>query len=146
MEIITIFGDQNTGKTTLITSLFHHLVFLGATFSCKFIGRDKRDIQAKIIYNNKTITFYSIGDYANKKKPEKYIQDGFNFAKNEKSDYYINAYSTGFLKKDDYLKIAERHTEYKNIEFITMEKLQTDSGIVEQMYNSFLKISDLLKL
>lgn len=64
-KIITVYGDGNTGKTTVINEIYDFLIKNGATVvhKKKQIGGDKNDFTAVLSYKGKNIAFLSMGDY-----------------------------------------------------------------------------------
>ncbi|MBP3366673.1 MAG: hypothetical protein J6K96_06715 [Treponema sp.] len=64
-KIITIYGDGNTGKTTVINDIYDTLINTGATVkhNKKQIGGNQNDFTAVLSYKGKNIAFLSMGDY-----------------------------------------------------------------------------------
>ena len=101
MKIITLFGADKSGKTTLIDYTYNQLlskfdgkILIGRTVE----GADKKDFKALIEYSGKKIAFCSIGDPADEKHlPSEYILSGLVFASENEADVLINAYSESFF-------------------------------------------------
>lgn len=64
-KIITVYGDGNTGKTTVINEIYYFLIKNGATVvhKKKQIDGDQNDFTAVLSYKGKNIAFLSMGDY-----------------------------------------------------------------------------------
>ena len=95
IEIITLKGDKNSGKTTALRCLYVKL--LKKTGTSKYIyeheGADDSDFSAKLNVNGKIVVIKSMGDGI------KFIRDGLDFAKKENADVLINAWNNDLDKK-----------------------------------------------
>ena len=81
MRIITVQGDSDTGKTTLIKSILKKLLSKGAVLIFYEIkGADKQDFHAVVLWKSRIIAMCSLGDESDK-KDYKYIEDGLILAK-----------------------------------------------------------------
>ncbi len=134
-KIITVTGENNTGKTTLIKFVYDSLKQAGANILFyEQIGAYFEDFKSVLVWNCKIIAIYSIGDEADEKEKAawKYIKDGIDFAINYNADFLINALSFP-IPYNNYDKITDdakkeklkqkTKDEYKNI---LKQKLSTD--------------------
>lgn len=106
MIIITVVGEEGSGKSPLIHSLFDELVTkynASVEIEKAVEGKNKDDFKGMVKYNNKKIAFCSIGDPADineetgyKHIPSEYILSGLVFASKNEADILINAYSNPF--------------------------------------------------
>lgn len=63
-KIIVVYGDSNTGKTTVINLVHDKLLSLGAgVINPKVVLNNSCDFEAVLSCGKKTIAFYSFGDY-----------------------------------------------------------------------------------
>lgn len=86
MKIITVKGEKNTGKSTLLKYAFKQLVADGADvieYDCNDFLTD--DFCAYLIWHGKKIVIYSIGDSA------KYVEEGVKKANDWKVDILLNS-------------------------------------------------------
>lgn len=85
MKVITIEGDKNAGKTTLVRHVLRRLVNEGAEVvfyeACGYLYPD---FHAVVIWRGRKITLCSIGDLIT------YIRDGIKRAKTTLSDILLN--------------------------------------------------------
>lgn len=86
-KILVVYGNANTGKTTVINQVYHKLVELGAQSK---IQREETsgDFEAVLSCGEKTIAFYSCGDY------KSYVDE--QVEKYKKYDILITAYNKRF--------------------------------------------------
>ncbi|MDY4766975.1 MAG: hypothetical protein SO238_00965 [Treponema sp.] len=131
MRIITIIGDDNSGKTTLLQYMLNQLKNTGAEIlSFSRLGHNYDDFECILFWKGKKVAMCSIGD------AKKYIDEGLHRAKDSNPDYIINVVNTKFekwykdsFKKDD-IKIVYctsenyedqiRKKQEKNIEIISL--------------------------
>jgi len=96
LKVITIFGDNNSGKTTLINYVFTKLMETGGELTYyHIIGADTRDFHAIVIWEGLVIAFCSIGDPADEEIENKWdnIEKGIKTAKDFKAEILLNAVS-----------------------------------------------------
>ena len=95
MQVITVTGESDAGKTTLIKYLFEQLKNSGGEvlFIKNNIGQNYEDFEAVLFWNGKKIGICSIGD------AQKYIDNGLEdiVKKYSPLDFYINAVNTDHL-------------------------------------------------
>ncbi|MDE6245598.1 MAG: hypothetical protein K2M50_08080 [Treponemataceae bacterium] len=85
MKVITIDGEQNSGKTTLVRHVLRRLVNDGAeVLYYEVLGHLRDDFHAVVIWHARKITLCSIGDAIT------YIRDGIGRAKATWSDILLN--------------------------------------------------------
>lgn len=97
MDIITIKGEKDSGKTSLINYVLIQLLDKGAKLnSLETCGHGKEDFKASLRFNNKIVILCSIGDALT------YIKEGLEFARKESGEIYINALSEKNVNTDDY--------------------------------------------
>lgn len=86
-KILVVYGNANTGKTTVINQVYHKLVELGA--QSKIQRKEiSGDFEAVLSCGEKTIAFYSCGDY------KSYVDE--QVEKYKKYDILITAYNKRF--------------------------------------------------
>ena len=88
MRIILLYGLPNTGKTTTINLVYDELIKKGAYVIKKKrkIGKNPKDFKSVLKYNDKIITFYSMGD--DHRNCERAVKTS------HESDFLVLAYST----------------------------------------------------
>lgn len=85
MKVITIEGDENAGKTTLVRNVLRRLVNDGAeVLYYEATGHLYDDFHAVVIWRSRKITLCSIGDKIT------YIEKGIDRAKATWSDILLN--------------------------------------------------------
>lgn len=85
MKVITIEGDKNAGKTTLVRNVLRRLVSDGAeVVFYEAGGYLYPDFHAVVIWRARKITLCSIGDSIT------YIREGIKRAKENSSDILLN--------------------------------------------------------
>ncbi|MDE6719159.1 MAG: hypothetical protein K2J68_04805 [Treponemataceae bacterium] len=85
MKVITIEGEQNSGKTTLVRNVLRRLVNDGAEVLCyETYGHLRDDFHAVVIWRGRKITLCSIGDLIT------YIRKGIEKARITWSDILLN--------------------------------------------------------
>ena len=96
MKVITIEGDKNAGKPTLVRHVLHRLVNDGAeVLYYEACGAFRDDFHAVVIWHARKITLCSIGD------SPKYVRDGVNYAKKVSSEILLNT-RTLSVKEEEY--------------------------------------------
>ncbi len=122
MKIITIEGNENTGKTTLVKELYRYLNLRGAfVLYYEVTGAHYEDFHAVIIWNSKVIAFCSIGDYADidenkaddKLWPYAYIKKGIELANKYSAIILINT-KTSNLSNTDYKLLLKEIVKNEN--------------------------------
>ena len=114
-KVITVTGEGNTGKTTLIKFVYDTLRQSGAiVLFYEQVGAFFEDFHTVLVCNCKIIAICSIGDEADKKEkdPWKYIKEGIDLAINHNADYLINALSIPIPDNND---AQNTINEYKDI-------------------------------
>ncbi|MDY6030436.1 MAG: hypothetical protein SPI86_01610 [Treponemataceae bacterium] len=111
MKIITIFGDENVGKTTLVWDVFNKLMETGAELTYFHVfGADGRDFHAIVVWEGKIIAICSIGDVAYEEdikdsgisEDEKsflYVKNGIDMARKYKAEILLNVVSNSIKEK-----------------------------------------------
>ncbi len=120
MKIITVKGESDSGKTTLIKYVFLKLIHKGA----KIIffenrGDKKQDFHAVVFWEAHTIAFCSAGDIDN---PD--FEEGLNLAVKYNANILINALSIDQgLFIDGYKNLLDKQYDIKNFkeDVITIE-------------------------
>ncbi len=93
MQIITIIGEDNSGKTSLLQYMLNQIKNTGAEIiSFSRLGHNYDDFESILFWKGKKIAICSIGD------AEKYIVEGLHRAKDSNPDYIINVVNTKFEK------------------------------------------------
>lgn len=64
MKIIVVYGDKNTGKTTVINEIYENLVKNGALVKISKTrqGANVADFDAELSYCGKSVVLMSMGD------------------------------------------------------------------------------------
>lgn len=134
-KVITVTGEENTGKTTLIKFVYDVLRQSGAiVLLYEQTGAYFEDFHAVLVWNCKIIAICSIGDEADKEEKDlwKYIKDGIDLAINYNADFLINTLSIP-IPYDNYDKIKNNKEKEKHkqetkdgYEKILKQKLSTD--------------------
>ena len=149
MEIITISGDENVGKTTLIWAVYNKLLADGAeSVYFNIVGADAKDFHAVIVWNGKIITFCSIGDIADKKENDdwKYIEDGIEMALNHNAEILINALSLNSgLTEGGYKNLLKKTPKIKSDKYVPID-LICQSMVEKQIQQKQTKLDEVLKL
>lgn len=102
MKIITVTGKENTGKTTLIWTIYNNLLENGAEITYfNLLGRDSKDFHAMVVWKGKIIAICSIGDISDN-NDEQYIKDGIEMAKEHDAEILLNALSDFIDKKNNH--------------------------------------------
>lgn len=92
MKIITVQGESNSGKTTLIRYVFLKLIHKGAKIVFfENRGDRKQDFYAVIDWDSRTIVFCSAGDIDNPNW--NIVEEGLKHAEKYKANILINALS-----------------------------------------------------
>ncbi|MBQ9207423.1 MAG: hypothetical protein IJ158_12040 [Treponema sp.] len=105
MKIITIKGNQNSGKTTLIKYAFDNLKHDGAEIlEYKVSGHLQDDFTAIILWRGIKVYIQSLGDINDETDEGQmsWIKDGVKNAEKLNADVLINAF-TSILDEKDYL-------------------------------------------
>lgn len=120
MKIITIEGEQDAGKTTLVRHVLRRLVNDGAeVLYYEATGHLYDDFHAVVIWRSRKITLHSIGD-----EPE-YVQDGIDRAKATWSDILLNT-RTLSVEEEKYKKSLPTECEFNPVSVTPPPK---DKGI-----------------
>ena len=101
MQIITVIGEDNSGKTTLFQYMLNQLKNSGAEIIIfSRLGQNYDDFESILFWKGKKLAICSIGD------AKKYIDEGLHKAKDSNPDYIINVVNTKFEKwyKDSFKK------------------------------------------
>lgn len=95
INIITIKGKKNSGKTTTIRNIYQKLIVMKDSKILEFIqaGFDRTDFDAIVSVKNKIVVIRSYGDGIS------YIRTGLQYAKSKQADYFINAWNSDLDKK-----------------------------------------------
>ena len=85
-EIITVFGPDNSGKTTLIWNVFNKLLADGGEVTYfHLLGNDANDFHAIVVWKGKIIAICSIGDKADEDCKEVFLFMVFKLKNNKKN-------------------------------------------------------------
>ncbi len=119
MEIITISGASDSGKTTLIQKLFKYLISDGGEITYyKACGARLDDFNTIVVWKGKIIALCSIGDEAdNNNNILEYIKNGIKVATEHHAEILINA-RTSCIDENEYrehLKKTFDNTFYREI-------------------------------
>ncbi len=147
-EIITVFGPDNSGKTTLIWNVFNKLLADGGEVTYfHLLGNDANDFHAIVVWKGKIIAICSIGDKADEdcKDDGKYIKDGIEVAKEYEAELLLNAVSDFFEEnntdmskdvcakmKDKYKRILDDEGIFWGYKKFKIEKRNTVEKIIKQ--------------
>ncbi|MBD5432798.1 MAG: hypothetical protein HDR35_10625 [Treponema sp.] len=105
MKVITIEGEQNSGKTTLVRNVLRRLVNDGAeVLYYRVYGHLLNDFYAVVIWRARKIMLYSIGDRID------YIQEGLEFLKGTE---WIKGVGSDILVNTRTLSVDEK--QYKRL-------------------------------
>ncbi len=134
-EIITVFGPENSGKTTLIWAVYNKLMESGGELTYfHIVGADARDFHAIVVWEGKIIALCSIGDKVDEENKPKlddwqYVKDGIEIAKEYKAEILVNTVSdlTKKGKKDDKDEGDIQYDEKENIK--SYKKILTEKEI-----------------
>lgn len=90
LQIITISGAKNSGKSTVIRHIHQKFCVMKDAKLLKYVpaGFDQTDFDSVISVKNKIVAIRSYGDGIS------YVRDSLKFAQDEKADILINAWST----------------------------------------------------
>lgn len=113
LKVITITGDQNTGKTTLVKDLYKYLVNQNAFIRFyEAAGAFFEDFNAVVIYHGKVISLCSIGDFSSEGYEEddelgalEYVKVGIEIAKKYEVDILVNTRTSTNMAENDYKKL-----------------------------------------
>ena len=119
-KILVVYGEGNTGKTTVVNDIYNELINKGAAVvvARKKIGGDINDFTGVLEYKGKKIGFLSMGDF--RKKVDEYV------SKYKKYDIFITALnkcfadiSTVWLENSNMInkfeKISANNGDNKNV-------------------------------
>ena len=100
MRIITIKGEQNSGKSTLIRNLYQHLTKIKNIKIITYTpaGYDRTDFDAVLSITNKIVVLRSYGDKIS------YVREGLENANSKNADVFINAWTDSLDEKYDIQK------------------------------------------
>ena len=119
MDIVTVKGEKDSGKTSFITYVLVQLLAKGAkVIDLEMCGCRNDDFKAKIHFNDKTVILCSIGDAV------KYIREGLEFAREGNGKIYVNALSETKVNEDDYKKLLQESEQI--IKTISRKKESSD--------------------
>jgi len=94
MDIITLRGCKNSGKTTALRNLYQEFLKRSASIiEYKPEGSDKCDFTVLLSWNDKKIVIKSMGDAI------KFVREGVKYATSKGADVLINAWNTDLDKK-----------------------------------------------
>lgn len=116
MQIITVQGKSNSGKTTLIRNIFLKLIKNGAGIVFfENRGESKQDFLAVIIWKSRTIAFCSAGDIDT---PDwNIVEEGLKLSEKYNANILINALSIDQgLTIDGYKNLLKTHYNIINFQ------------------------------
>lgn len=138
MKVITIEGDQDTGKTTLVRNVLRRLVNDGAeVLYYEATGHLYDDFHAVVIWRSRKITLHSIGD-----EPE-YIQDGIDRAKATWSDILLNT-RTLSVDAEKYKRLLPPACDLRPISLTPPPKNKNIEPFIRQNQNALESIMTML--
>ena len=152
MKIITVVGNTNTGKTTLIKYTFDMLVRNGAfVLYYDVTGAKLDDIRAVVIWNGKVISFCSIGDEADDDIEDEndffwrlsYIRDGIKIATSHKAEIFLNACNLSL--KDDYKTLLTSMIGSDSYECCKLEEKNSGTDFVMQTQKKYNELLEKMK-
>ncbi len=115
MKVITVIGDTDSGKTTLLNYLYEFLKNDGADImQFKREGDKKDDVVVLLYWHSKKIVICSIGDAM------RYIKFGTELAKIERPDILINALTSNISCQE----LKDLLSWVKEDEMVTPIKIQ----------------------
>lgn len=143
MKIITIKGESNAGKTTLIWKIYRELWeneknIIRVSFEND--GGDKYDFITILKINDKTIVIKSLGD-AGRKNDFSWIKNGWKIANAVNADVLLNTLDTDDLDERKYCDFIKPNIPI----FIPIEKKETVEEMAQQEETLLRQILDELK-
>lgn len=122
MQVITVIGETDAGKTTLLKYLFEQLKNSGGEllFLKNSIGKNFEDFEAILYWKGKKIGICSIGD------AQKYIDNGIKEIIDQSLDFYINVVNTSFLSW------YELNHSFANLKIIQIKKNYIEQTIKQK--------------
>lgn len=150
MNIITITGNQNTGKTTLVKDLYKYLVSQNAFIRFyEATGAYFEDFNAVVIYHGKVISLCSIGDFSAEGYEEndelgalEYVKGGIEIAKKYKADILVNVRTSTNMTENDYKQLLRNEIENDSFKSISMKTDMLQSECIkfnQSIIDSILK-------
>lgn len=147
MLIITVIGDENSGKTTLLRQLYLNLCYgkdLTKLISYEPDGFDRCDFFSLLSVKNKVIAIKTLGDKNDETKAGDFawVKDGIERAQTAKADILINALSTNLQEGKN--KGVYNTLLPKGATFISY-KLQTGQSVGEKVVEEEKLLAAIIK-
>lgn len=153
-NIITVIGNPNTGKTTLIRNLYKFFCNQGALIRYyEAAGAHFEDFNAIVIWKEKVIALCSIGDYADEEEetddyfwPLTYVKNGIEIAKRFKAEILINTRSLNNMTENDYKNFLQKELGEKDYIPCNMESEIFQIECIKQNQKNFdFIINEIMK-
>lgn len=135
MKVITIEGEKNAGKTTMVRHVLRHLVNDGAeVLKYEVTGRYFEDFFAFLIWKAKKIVLRSIGDEIS------FITPGIELANKEHADILLNTLTTK-VNEEEYKESLPKNCTFQKI---SMARQTEAKGYIMQRQYVFESIKAML--
>lgn len=146
LKIITIEGDSNRGKTTIVWAVYNKLIHEGGESTYFQIeGVDAKDFHAIIIWEGAIIALCSIGDNAKSDEEDEwaFIGTGIENALKHNADILINVLSLDQnLSQNGYKILLKKLTQSEVYEHISVIKMDSIEEQIKQKQN---KVNEILQ-
>ncbi len=137
MKVITIEGEQNSGKTTLVRNVLRRLVNDGAEVvfyeACGYLYPD---FHAVVIWRARKITLCSIGDSIS------YVHGGVKRAKENSSDILLNT-RTLTVEEEKYKKLLPTECDLSSVP-VAPPKDENTEAFIRQNQAALESIMEML--
>lgn len=138
MKVITIEGDKNAGKTTLVRHVLHRLVNDGAeVLYYEACGAFRDDFHAIVIWHARKITLCSIGDLIS------YVRDGIAQAKDTFSDILLNT-RTLSVKEEEYKQSLPSECDLHSISVMPLPQNENVEAFIKEKQRALESIMAML--
>lgn len=150
LHVITITGNKNTGKTSLIKDLYRYLVSQNAFIRFyEATGAYLEDFNAVVIYHGKEISLCSIGDFSAEGYERdgdlgalEYIKYGIEIATNYKADILVNVRTSTNMTENDYKQLLRNEIGNDSFKSFSMKTDMLQSECIkfnQSIIDSILK-------
>lgn len=144
MKVITIEGDQDTGKTTLVRNVLRRLVNDGAeVLYYRVYGHLCDDFHSVVLWRAKKIMLYSIGDRIEYIKEGLEFLEGVDWIKGVGADILVNT-RTLFVDAEKYKRLLPPACDLRPISLMPPAKNKNIEPFIRQNQNAFESIMTML--
>ena len=144
MKVITIEGEGNTGKTTLVRNVLRWLVNDGAeVLYYRVYGHLCDDFHAVVIWRAKKIMLYSIGDCFKCIKDGLDFLEGVDWIKGVGSDILVNT-RTLTVDAEKYKQLLPSECDLRSISLTPPPKDKNIEFFIKQNQNALESIMAML--